>query len=272
MDREIFGNEVVLPSRGFAYNGRIPEGKVTVSPMTTREEKALASSGNGNNLNIVDLLIGRCVHGMSDLKPGDLLVGDRAFLMMVIRAASFGQDYQFQMTCDLCRAQFLHTVKIPNDLEMIELKEGFNEPFEVELPMSKVKLKLRLLRGSDEADLTKLQKTIFKRVDSSVDGDPLYSVRMVKHIVSAEIPSKTAGEEPLIIENNATNERRLVNLYESLPARDGMAMRDCLSENDCGINTELEFSCPSCKDSFNAILPVKLEFFRPGGNKGIRYL
>lgn len=272
MDREIFGTETVLPSKGLAYDGKIPGGKVSVSPMTTREEKALASNGSGANLNIVDLLIGRCVHGMDEMKPGDLLVGDRAFLMMVIRAASFGQDYQFQMTCDLCRAQFLHTVKIPNDLEMIELKDNFKEPFEVELPMSKIKLKLRLLRGNDEADLTKLQKTVFKRIDSSVDGDPLYSVRMVKHIVSAEIPSKTEGGEPTIIENGPEQERRLVNLYETLPARDGMALRDCLSEHDCGINTELEFSCPSCKDSFNAILPVKLEFFRPGGNKGIRYL
>ena len=272
MDREIIGTEAVLPSRGLAYNGNIKDGKVLVSPMTTREEKALASSGNGSALNIVDLLIGRCVHGMEDMKPGDLLVGDRAFLMMVIRAASFGQDYQFQMTCDLCRAQFLHTVKIPNDLEMIELKNSFKEPFEVELPMSKIKVKLRLLRGNDEADLTKLQKTIFKWIDSSIEGDPLYSVRMVKHIVSAEIPSKDESGESTIIENNVENERRLVNLYESLPARDGMTLRDCLSENDCGINTELEFNCPSCKDAFNATLPVRLEFFRPGGNRGIRYL
>ena len=80
MDREIIGTEAVLPSRGLAYNGNIKDGKVLVSPMTTREEKALASSGNGSALNIVDLLIGRCVHGMEDMKPGDLLVGDRLCL------------------------------------------------------------------------------------------------------------------------------------------------------------------------------------------------
>lgn len=272
MDREINGIEVTLPSRGLAYDGKIPGGRLMVSPMTTREEKALASSGGSSSLNIVDLLISRCVHGVDDMKPGDFLIGDRAYLMMVIRAASFGQDYQFQMTCDLCRAQFLHTVQIPDALEVIELKDNFKEPFQVELPVSKIKFNLRLLRGNDESELAALQKRIFKRVDSSVDGDPLYSIRMVRHIVSAELPKKDEEGNPIVIENTKDNENRLVSLYESLVSRDGVALRDALSEHDCGVNTELEFNCPSCKESFNAILPVKLEFFRPGGNKGIRYL
>jgi len=271
MDREIVGSEVTLPSRGLAYEDKIPGGKVTVTPMTTREEKALASSG-GSNMNIVDLLVSRCVHGINEMKPGDLLVGDRAYLMMVIRAASFGQDYQFQMTCDLCRAQFLHTVKIPDALETIELKDSFKEPFQVELPISKIKFNLRLLRGNDEAELSALQKKIFKRVDSSVEGDPLYSVRMVRHVVSVELNKTDEAGNPIIIENNKENEKKLVAIYESLVSLDGMALRDSLSEHDCGVNTEIEFNCPSCKESFNAILPVKLEFFRPGGNKGIRYL
>jgi hypothetical protein len=275
MDREVNGLEIDLPSRGLPYEGQIKGGTVKVSPMTTREEKALSSLGSNSGLSMVDLLISRCVHGTGDLRPQDLLVGDRAFLMMAIRAASFGQDYQFQMICDYCRAQFRHTVKIPDDLEVVYLKEGFKEPFSVTLPNSKIKLNLRLLRGSDEAELTRLQKTAFKNVDPSVDGDPLYSLRMVKHIVSAEVPSKDpeAESDTVVIENNSRdNQNRLIKLYESLISLDGMALRDALSEADCGVNTEIEFTCPSCKESFNSAMPVKLEFFRPGGNRGIRYL
>lgn len=268
MDREIQGSDATLPSLGVPYEGRIPGGKVVVSPMTTREEKMLASGGPDSGLSLIDNLIKNCVHGPEDMSPDDYLVGDRMFLMMAIRSVSFGDEYEFTVNCASCKQPFRSTVMLPDDVEMIHLKEGFQEPFEVELPMSKLVLGLRLLRGKDEKDMARQQKRVYKRVDASKSGDPMYTYRMLKHIEYVKVP----GEEEPIETSDQIGYDKVEKIFNELVVRDSMALRNALSENDCGVNTFQEFSCPQCRDVFTAPLPVDIEFFRPGGDRGIRYL
>jgi hypothetical protein len=291
-DRAVQGSKIELPSQGFLYGGKIPNGEVVVSPMTTREEKMLASAGTAGGQGVVDMLISRCVHSANgtplDMKSDDFLVGDRLYLMMAIRAVTFGQKYEFQMRCE-CGQSFKHDVAVPDDLETIYLKEEVIEPVEVELPISKVKLGLRLLRGSDEKAITKFADQQYERVNVALDGDPSYTYRMIRHIVWMEMPASDQfpegqrienpdfatpieGEEPMRPAMKRRVIDQMVRIYEQLLAQDTQAVRDALSENDCGMNTEITYDCPKCRNKYQTMLPMKVEFFRPGGDRGVRYL
>lgn len=299
--RAAAGSKVDLPSQGILYGEAFRSGQVIVAPMSTREEKMLAS---GQSQGLVDMLIERCVFTDTGaplpMGANDFLVGDRLFLMMAVRAVSFGQDYTFQMKCD-CGQEFQHTTKIPDDLATVFLDDDFREPFEVELPYTAktkgidrpVKLTLRLLRGSDEKAITKFAEGQYEKVDVMSEGDPAYTYRMLRHIVSMEIPKQATEENPAPEPERLYNPdfyrpaegeeemrpvqkrkiiARMTEAYENLLARDTQLVRDALSDNDCGVNTEIQYACPKCKQSSKTLLPMKIEFFRPGGNRGIRYL
>lgn len=299
--RAVAGSKVDLPSQGLLYGPAFKSGQVIVAPMSTREEKMLAS---GQSQGIVDMLIERCVFTDTGepmpMSANDFLIGDRLFLMMAVRAVSFGQDYTFQMKCD-CGQEFQHTTKIPDDLNPVYLDDDFQEPFEVELPYTAkakgidrpVKLSLRLLRGSDEKAITKFAEGQYEKIDVSVEGDPSYTYRMLRHIVSMEIPKLQTEDNPSAEPERLYNPEfyraaegeeemrpaqkrkvlaRMTEAYENLLARDTQIVRDALSDNDCGVNTEIQYSCPKCRQTNRTMLPMKIEFFRPGGNRGVRYL
>ena len=272
MDREIFGlgSEVTLPSKGQLYDNQVIGGKVQITPMTTREEKMIASAGTNAGMSIIDTLINRCVQGAGTMKADDYLVGDRAYLIMAIRAVSLGEDYEFSLQCESCNTKFRHEVQIPEDLTVINLRDDFEEPIAVELPYSKWVVKLKLLRGKDEKDIARFSEKAYRNVNAEKQGDPTYTYRIAKQIVSINpTPEDDEGE---IVNEDMDSMKKICALYEQLPARDGVAIRNALSENDCGVDTDIEYKCPKCGYTGVMMLPMQIEFFRPGGNRGVRYL
>jgi hypothetical protein len=214
---------------------------------------------------MVHNLIERCVPGLN-IDPDELLVGDRTFLISAIRVVSLGQDYEFPVNCDHCHQEFQYTAKIPDDLEIIYLQDSFQEPFEVELPVSKARVELRCLRGTDERDIARYSEKVYRKVDVTRDGDPTHTYRMARHIVSYEVngkvhENKTAGDMGPACE-----------FFNSLVALDGVAFRDALSENDCGLDPDIHLTCHRCREQFTLMMPMKAEFFRPGGRKRVKYI
>lgn len=263
-DRELLGSQVTLPSNGIPYGALT--GEVTILPTTTKEEKMITSAGPNSGISIIDTLISRCVRGI-DVKPEDMLVGDRNYLMLAIRAVGFGEEYQYQISCPSCKQVFVHKVQLPNDLEVVHLKKDFVEPFEVELPRSGIKLELRLLRGTDEKEIQKYEEKIYRVVNVQEAGDPSYDYRRARHVVKVTLKNGKVVENK---SEDATNE--IIAIMSSFSSIDNMAFRDALSANDCGVDSELQYSCPKCSDVFTRMLPMTVDFFRPGGNRGIRYL
>lgn len=272
MDREILGlgSDITLPSKGLLYDGQVIGGRVQIMPMTTREEKMIASAGTNAGMSIIDTLINRCVEGAGTMKADDFLVGDRAYLIMAIRAVSLGEDYEFSLQCESCNTKSRQEVQIPEDLSVISLKDGFEEPIAVELPYSKWVVKLRLLRGADEKDIARYSERAYRNINAEKQGDPSYTYRIAKQIVS--INPNPEDEEAEIVNEDAESMKQICALYEKLPARDGVAIRNALSENDCGVDTDIEYRCPKCGYTGTMMLPMQVEFFRPGGNRGVRYL
>ena len=98
--------DVILPSRGRFYGDRLPDGKVTIRPMTVKEEKLLA--GGGNKLSLADKVLERCM--ISNTMPlKDMILTDKFFLLLNLRAISYGPEYTFELRCG-CEFKFKKTI------------------------------------------------------------------------------------------------------------------------------------------------------------------
>lgn len=271
-DREVSAIEDKLPSLGLPYNGKIPGGVVRVSSTTVDEETMLATIGPNSTTQAIDTLFQRCVHGLNGVTPNELLTGDRSYLMMAIRVASFGSSHSYQMKCPACGNKFIHNTTLPDDLQVFYLDpETYSDVFTVELPVSKTKVSLKLLRGQDDRDIEAYKAVVYNDpAENDGLGDPVTRYTMVKHIVQVEFP----GGETIKWSQNPADLRKLLTFYRRLSSRDNMVIRDALSEMDCGVNMTLTYQCPSmaCQEQFKAQMPLNAQFFRPGGNRRISYL
>jgi hypothetical protein len=177
-----------LPSRGLFYKDgelapEIKGGEVHIHAMTTYEEIVLRSPDLLFSGEAVRTVIGRCVPGV--LKPEKLLSKDVDFIMMVLRKASYGNEFEikYQHTCDKGKS---NSYIIPLDEIIRKTKNisptDFNTLFCVKMPNDQVvKLMpvryegvIRLLQTTDR-DLSPEKKRdmlteIFLDWIESVDG------------------------------------------------------------------------------------------------------
>lgn len=266
MDRSILGSEVQLPSKGLLYDGKIPDGNVKVLPMTTREEKVLTGSTGDQTFKAIDTIFSRCVDGLGDVPPQNLLLGDRFYLLLVLRAVSFGKDYSFRLNCSSCNQTFINKIEIPDDIDLVYLPDDFKEPITAKLPLSGAEVDLRLMRGEDETKVAKYKKNIISKSSSPVIGDIEYSYRVALQILEVRDPDPNIGT---ITNDNRDALDLLVQWVENLYAMDNAEIRKALVNNDFGPNTEMEVRCPACAVDFRTVMPYDVEFFRPGSRRGL---
>ena len=262
-----------MPSKGKPYGDRIPHGLITVYSMTTQEEKLFAGISKKIDFeNVIDALIKRCSGIPDSLRPGDLYVGDRVFLMMNIRAASYGAQYGFKVTCPECRARWDHDLDITKDLEVQEVSEDHQDPFEVELPMTHDLVALRLFRGDDERAIIQYVDRQNKRVNIRQIGDPGYTYRMSLHLMGVKSNSdpstnfdiESCQEKPGAFQALATE------YIESLTAQDSSVIREEIDNRTPGLVLAMEMNCPKCDADFPLSLPLSADFFRAKSTSGPR--
>lgn len=242
---------MTLPSQGAFYEGKIPHGEITYSPMTAREEKMLAGA-KGSAGSVLDQILKSCVQLPSGMTVGDLLTADRFFILLILRSTSYGSEYKFTLTCGSCNQRFPHKVTL-DDTEAFPVKvpeDGASEPFEVKLPIKGDTLKFRLLRGEDEKAIERAANQAINRGDAV--GDPAYTLRLARHIVA--INSDSVGPEKMSDTNR---------YIEKLIGKDSVALRNAIEAADCGVDITLRLNCPRCDDFIEQSMPMTAEFFRP---------
>jgi len=235
---------IQLPSRGFRYEGRLPDGYVMVAPMTTREEALLVSMG-GDRLDLLNRVLDACL--LTRAVPlTEFLSGDRLFLLLSVRQITYGSSYHVQFPCPTCRGSISLSLDIPKDLSVRVLTEEDDEPFEVKLPVSGHTLGLRLLRVSDEAAILRYAS----RKAPALGGPNLgYLYTMARYIVTID------GQE--------VDSIKALRLVEGLVGKDSLAIRQTIETHDCGPDFTIETACNQCMAQVREVLPLTVEFFRP---------
>ncbi|KKL71066.1 hypothetical protein LCGC14_2098640 [marine sediment metagenome] len=246
-----------LPSQGLPYGGTLPDGNVEIAPLTTREEMIIAGfreSGGSDMALLIDSILKTRVTFPNGFIYDDLLVTDRFFLIANVRAISFGEDYGFPWRC-LCTPKAQQArCKMPGDLKLFKLAEGFHEPFEVKLPNCGKTLGLRLLRISDERAVDTYRRQVMERATDMTLGDPGYLFKMARRVVTID------GVE-------ANIEQKLQFLGDMLSA-DSIEMQKGYEENESGLSLQIEVKCRNCGQEREITLPFSAEFFRPDAPGG----
>ncbi len=231
---------VELPSRGIPYRWR--DGKVSIRPMTAREEKLIATANENTYMSVIDRVIGNCLKE-PQIDPEELTEGDRSFILLWLRINSYFPEYRVELDCAKCRRGFLTTVDL-SSIPVKFLSENVSEPYEVLI--GKHKIGLRFLRGRDEKNLTKLETELAQK-----GGDPSdrYIFRYALSIMLID------GEEVDLLTAKT--------FIESLTGRDLARLRKALKEMEHGVIFEKRIRCPLCGRESDFVIPITAEFFLP---------
>ena len=243
-----------LPSNGIVYPpDSVLYGRETVDikAMTAREEDILTSKAYLKKGTVITELIKSCLLDKG-VDPRDMLTGDRNALMVAIRITGYGADYKAEIECPECGTKAPHEFDLTalplKRLELPPLSPG-NNSFEFTLPVSKKTVKFRFLTGRDEEEIVatqEKQKKLGVSTESTVTTSLLYSIMSIDGI-----------------EERA----KLAQFVKMMPARDSLALRNYIRENEPGIEMKQETSCPACGHVEEVNMPLGVNFLWPSAGR-----
>lgn len=248
-----YPSEVIgLPSEGCFYSELSPlsKGTVEVKYMTAKEEDILTSQNLIKKGVVLEKLLESLI-----LTPGvkidELLIGDKNALYVAARRLAYGDSYgPLDIQCPKCG----HGNKCTVDLSSVKNKEqdfstyqrGLNQ-FEFILPISKKRIKFKLLSHQDEQSIESEISSVNKALKNGTS--PEVTTRLKKTIVSID------GSE----------ERSVINKFvdTELSSRDSLALRNYAKEITPDVDMHFDFVCTECSHGERVGIPLAVSFFWP---------
>jgi len=245
---------VPLPSSGKVYppgSSLYGSDAVEIRPMTAREEDILTSRALLKKGTVITELIRSCLVDRS-INPNDLLGGDRNALMVAIRITGYGADYKVDLECAECNVKSPHEFNLGElpirRLELEPVVQGANL-FQFVLPYSKKLVKFRFLTGRDEEEIVTMGE---KQKKLGLSGESLVTTNLMYAIVSID------GVE---------DRAKINNFIKHMPARDSLALRNYIRDNEPGVIMKQETSCPSCGYTGEVAMPLGVNFLWPSAGR-----
>jgi hypothetical protein len=245
---------VPLPSAGKVYPTSHPlhgKDRVDIRAMTAREEDILTSKALLKKGTVISELIKSCLTDKA-INPVDMLTGDRNALMVAIRITGYGAEYDAEIECTECQtkaSQQFNLGELPlRHLEIEPTELGVNM-FEFKLPYSKKTVRFKFMTGRDEEEIVatqEKQKKLGMQTDSAVTTNLLYSIVSIDGV---EDRGKIAG------------------FVRMMPARDSLALRNYIRDNEPGIRMKQEIVCPSCGHTEEVGMPIGVTFLWPAAGR-----
>jgi hypothetical protein len=258
--RQDFGLElpasvVPLPSSGRAYPKDHPFSgfdAVEIRGMTAREEDILTNQALLKRGTVISELIRSClVDNRAD--PSSLLNGDRNALVVAIRVTGYGPEYDAEIECSECSAktsQTFNLVEMPIRRLMIEPVADGQNLFEYVLPFSKKTIRFKFLTGRDEEEIAATQEKQRKlALTSGATGAATVTTSLLYSIVSVE---------------GVTDRQKIAGFVRNMmPARDSLALRTYIKENEPGILMKQDVTCGQCGRTEEVSMPMGVKFLWP---------
>ena len=248
----IDSTDIVFPSKGVYYDGKMPEGRAEIRAWTTAEIKLLVSARSTNSKleKALDRVIDSCLRLPPGVKHSDLLYTDGFYALIAQRIFTYDPKFQSEFKCGDCGTKNKVWIDLLEDLNPILPKEGASEPIEVHLPKSGIPLTLKLLRRKDAASANKYSKTKLDKSPMAADfGDPGFSYRLALQIVTIDGEKTGMGEKLVWV--------------DSLHAKDLMALENTLEDHTSGVDPVVTKDCQRCGEESKFVVPMNIEFFRP---------
>jgi hypothetical protein len=247
IDREfIVPTDIVrLPSGGVFYKNK--QSSVEIKYMTAEDENILTSADLIRSGKVLDVLLEKKIIDRN-LRPTDMLTGDRNAVLFAIRSTGYGDDYIVSMTCPECREEFTETVML-SSLKHKPLNANPDEmgEFTVVLPMTKKTVKFRLMTGSDEDELSKSEQR-GKKLGKGVQISTTVTDQLVRQIMEYD---------------GKRDKTYIVRAVSVMPPKDSSFLREYIAEIAPGVDMDHEFCCTNCRNVFTDSVPLTLRLFWP---------
>lgn len=248
-----FPTEVItLPSKGLIYpeSNPLSKGSVEIKYMTAREEDILASQNLIKKGVVLDKLFESVVVS-EGVSVGDISVGDKNAILLATRILGYGADYNVEVVDPFSG----ETQKVVIDLSQIQTKEvddtllNRENRYEFVLPISKKKIKFKLLTHKDEIDIT----AEIQALNRLVKGDGA---------VSQDVSTRLRY---MIQEVDGNTDRGFINNFvkNNLLARESKALREYVRTISPDLDLKYQFTSDLTGESEALDIPFGVGFFYP---------
>jgi hypothetical protein len=240
-----FPTEVVdLPSGGKLYPKDHPlaSGKIEIKYMTAKEEDILTSQNLIKKGVVLDKLLSSLIVD-KDISIDDLFIGDKNALMVAARILAYGGDYTVEITNPNTGEKIQHTFDL-TECEFKEIPDNIDyssNEFELTLPISKVDIKFKLLKGSDEKEINQ-ELNHLKKIGKEAE----VTTRLRKVVTSVN------GEDDISIINN---------FVSNMLSKESLILREEVARINPDINLKQEIDLGG--ETTEVDIPMTVEFFWP---------
>ena len=235
---------IPLPSKGLYYPSK--KAQVKVAYLNASDENILTSTNLLESGEMLNTLLERKILDR-DLRPQNMLDGDRVAILFWLRASGYGTEFPLQLIDPATRKSFEHVVdlaKIPNKEDLLIPDEKGEMPFT--LPHSQKKCMFRYLTGGE---MTALIKADDERMDKM--GTKSYSTLMTTRLAA------------LIQEIDGIRDKgQIAQFVEYMHVQDSAALRKYIMEHEPGLDLRIEVAAPS-GSRFQSSITISPEFFWP---------
>jgi hypothetical protein len=237
----------VYPQESSLYNAET----VDIKAMTAREEDILTSRALLKKGTVITELIRSCLMDKT-VNPNELLGGDRNALMVAIRITGYGPEYKAEIECNECGAKTPHEFDLGSlpirRLGIEPIRDGSNL-FQFQLPYSKKIVTFRFLTGRDEEEILSLGE---KQKKLGLSGESNVTTNLLHSIVSID------GVE---------DRSKIANFIKLMPARDSLALRNYIKDNEPGVVMKQETTCSACGHAEEVSMPLGVNFLWPSSGR-----
>lgn len=230
----VYNRDIVLPGSGKT---------ITIKPLTTNLMKGLLIHENQSDPiegeEIMDDIIEASVVN-EDFSIDDIYIQDKYFIFIEIRKLTKGDFYQFLYECPVCGGKTVTNVDL-KDLKLTNMQEPENN--EVSILHDKVKLEISFLtRG--------MQKEAYDKI-KHISNENQKRVEMVLATLAQSITKITTeeGTEDLPLEEK-------IEFIGELPESEYKKMNKWFSENDFGIDLNVNMVCNECGNKETDTIPL----------------
>ena len=247
---------VELPSRGKYYQ-HIPalkDGMVSIREYTAQEEALLAHMNRENVQLVLNAMLDSCLN-LDGFKAEDLTTEDAFYLLVWLRANSYGPTYDIEITCPHrdCGHEDSYSINL-SELKVSYLtKDDPEEPVEVTGVKTGIRFQVRCMRRGVEVQAQK-RATQLKQIKGLYKGEIGDLLKRAYSITRVVMPNGEDCVDRLKIED-------LILKY--LPAADSIAIDQAIESFKHGVDVNIQLMCLNCNREIFTVVPPGPEFFRP---------
>lgn len=243
-----------LPSRGKIYTGKNVSDTVTLRSMTTEEEMRRLSHTESPYKTLCSI-IDACMVEDIGISSYDMCIGDYQFLLYKLRTVTYGSQYLNGSTCPFCgrmNAELINLDELVVKSFDDKMKEEWDNLFEIELPRSQAKLKLKYQTPRTLDQMERDLKAYQTQFPESTEDMTL--VFTLKNCITA-------------VEGKMMDTMQFISFLKKLPMMDTNVLqkRIIAINNKVGVSNLVASKCknPECGNDYVATFRITSEFFGP---------